>query len=484
MLLVEADAALFELCAEHCPKLDSQFMLPPEMLRQRITLFETRGTDFFGKTFPPPGTFRRILRIDFSAGTALYPALYDDIERALENAAAQFWKNRATLMQLGRLYCRNLFLNLSRLPYTEALPQKRIARPILVVASGPGTDKLLALETRLLRAFYIIAVDTALPVLLEKGITPDLVVQVEAQFAIEAAYIRAGDAQLNVVADLVSRRHNARWYFFSAFTDAAFIRRLRSAGLLPAEIPAMGSVALSAVYIALRFRARDDIPVYVAGADFSFMPGKTHCKGTPAHTAQLLGTTRLKPAGDFSAAYRDGAFVTRDKNNKPVVTDPALMSYGASFTAIFCGESALFDAGETGIPLGIPRVTTAHLEASARALKTADGEDMADSTDAPAPSAQRILDFLTEEEHALIRLRELLAGKDALSPAEREKAILALLEEREYLYLHFPDGYRVSTDTAFLKRVRAEIDFFLKDIRRGQGSAYGEPLEHILQRRF
>ena len=42
--------------------------------------------------------------------------------------------------------------------------------------------------------------------------------------------------------------------------------------------------------------------------------------------------------------------------------------------------------------------------------------------------------------------------------------LYALLAGREYLYLHFPDGYRVSTDTAFLKRVRAEADFFLKQI--------------------
>jgi hypothetical protein len=59
-----------------------------------------------------------------------------------------------------------------------------------------------------------------------------------------------------------------------------------------------------------------------------------------------------------------------------------------------------------------------------------------------------------------------LRGKEKLDDAAREKEIYAILSDHEYLFLHFPDGYKPSTAPSFLKRVRAEIDFFLKDIRR------------------
>jgi hypothetical protein len=475
LLLIEADGALFDVCKAHYPqKAQNTFLLSPEQINQSVTLFESRLSDFLGNKLPPPGTFKRLLRIDFSAGTSLNPALYDNIERMLANALSQFWKNRATLMQLGRLYCRNIFLNLARLPFTGELPQKQIKSAILVVASGPATDALLTLDAHLLQQFYIIAVDTALPVLQEKNIMPNLVVQLEAQFAIEAAYIGAGKTKLCVAADLVSRRHNAHWYFFSAFTDACFINRMRAAKILPVQIPAMGSVALSAVYIALRFRANETVPVFIAGADFSFTPGKTHCNGTPAHTTQLLITNKLKPVQDFAAAYRQGAYATRDKNNNAVITDPALAGYAASFTALFSGTPSLFDAGKTGMPLGLPCVALEDLlsftQKKEGSVKDA-REGLNECEHKRAHEHNRVkavLDFLTGEENALLQLKKLLSGKDTLSESERSSTIRALLEEHEYLYLHFPDGYRVSMDIAFLKRVRAQIDFFLKDIRRAK----------------
>lgn len=47
----------------------------------------------------------------------------------------------------------------------------------------------------------------------------------------------------------------------------------------------------------------------------------------------------------------------------------------------------------------------------------------------------------------------------------KEEKLLNLLEQHEYLYLHFPDGYKKpNLSQSFLKRIRAEIDFFLKDI--------------------
>ena len=54
--------------------------------------------------------------------------------------------------------------------------------------------------------------------------------------------------------------------------------------------------------------------------------------------------------------------------------------------------------------------------------------------------------------------------KNDFSKEEQNTLITEILKEREYLYLHFPDGTKLSLSQSFLNRVRAELDFFLKDI--------------------
>jgi hypothetical protein len=69
---------------------------------------------------------------------------------------------------------------------------------------------------------------------------------------------------------------------------------------------------------------------------------------------------------------------------------------------------------------------------------------------------------------ALKQIRDLLSKgenssyRDSTKPLSQQ--IHTLLQKREYLYLHFPDGYRLSMESSFLKRVRAELDSFIKII--------------------
>ena len=77
--------------------------------------------------------------------------------------------------------------------------------------------------------------------------------------------------------------------------------------------------------------------------------------------------------------------------------------------------------------------------------------------------AEKIREFYHKEEGVLQELRKGLSSGNIC-----QERILEILEEADYLYLHFPDGYKPSLDISFLKRVRSEIDFFLKDIALGK----------------
>ena len=72
-----------------------------------------------------------------------------------------------------------------------------------------------------------------------------------------------------------------------------------------------------------------------------------------------------------------------------------------------------------------------------------------------------------EEKNALLRIKEVLSKGEKALPTPKPNLsaeIENLLSKREYLYLHFPDGYRFEAgNLSFLKRISNEIDFFLKN---------------------
>ena len=73
-----------------------------------------------------------------------------------------------------------------------------------------------------------------------------------------------------------------------------------------------------------------------------------------------------------------------------------------------------------------------------------------------------LADILKKEREALEELKALLTGEKQIDADERQKEITRLITEREYLYLHFPDGHRFVYTQSFLNRIRIEVDYYLK----------------------
>ena len=235
----------------------------------------------------------------------------------------------------------------------------------------------------------------------------------------------------------------------------------------PANKP-FGSVGLTAVYYALKFRKDETVPVYVTGLDFSYSTGLTHTKGALAGLLRLIQTNRLLAPQNYAAAFGPGTEKIIDKNGRPVITTPTLKSYAAMFKSFFAGEKNLFDAGESGIDLGLPRV---NLDCFVAAAPRNDGGSCrpnatrhCEAKGRSNPYSKEIEAFLQNEREALEELRNLLTGKTDLKDKELLAEIRKIAEPREYLYLHFADGFKFSTNQSFLNRIRTELDFFLKYI--------------------
>ena len=440
--------------------------------------FPSKKADF--SILPHISTFRRALSLEMSAGSQFNKEKYLASASLAENTIASFWKNRITLTKLGRLYSRNLFKNLGNLPDTIDVRKlfRTVSQPIFLFGAGESIEETLEnIPLSQLEKCFIIAVDAAAPTLKAHGLRIDALVAVEGQLAIEKAYIGSCANKALFIADITSRpqvtRHTQKavTFFASKYTDASFFKNLSNKKFFPPTVPPLGSVGLTALHIASLLRRDHNIPIFVSGLDFSFSPVRTHAKNTPAHIARLSSSSRLIPVENYAAAFRLGAKRIIGKNSIPVITDQALSGYASSFADYFRGTANLYDCGKQGLPLSIQEIssekTRMYLETIAGKSPAFKLEEKSD-TETKKSNQSEILSFLEEEEKALNRIKELLMfGNDVAScSCSVEDELEALISCREYLFLHFPDGYKCDTkNLSFLKRVRSQIDFFLKDIK-------------------
>lgn len=458
VLAVEADENLMALSAASIPR---EILANPSLLYVRTAsvaqALET--VDALSQ-----GPFRRCVRVDLSGGAALNETFYRALHDSLDDYISRYWKNRLTIMKLGRSYARNFFSNIASLPSSYAMPTESVERTVFVAGAGPSLEENLSFVSERRASLYVLAVDAALPALHDAGITPDAVALVESQFWITRAFTGFRRSDIPVFADLTANPHAVSAtggpvsFFFTPYARARFLKRFAKLGVAVPELPPLGSVGLAALELALGI-SPIGTPILFAGLDFSWGSGFTHCRGASPIREALAQTTRMSTVQN--AALRDPDLTVRErgKGDEIVNTDPALSGYAALCAARFGGEARLFDLGPRGLETGCPRVSLEEADAMVR--------ERGPGTVAPlyrlSVEERLVSGFIAEERESLLAIRDMLTGEERADDAR----LLGELAERDYLFLHFPDGYRgVNASSAFLKRARMELEYFLKTIER------------------
>jgi hypothetical protein len=398
--------------------------------------------------------------------------------------------------------------------------------PVLVLGAGPSLDGTLQglaekfgppLADRDRRPFRIVCVDTCLSSLAARNIKPDLVVALESQHWNLRDFVGAGDRETPLAMDLSALPATAEtlgklYLFYTPWTELRIFDRLAETKLLPACFLPLGSVGLSAVSIALELSRG---PVVTAGIDFSFTLDSYHARAAAGHGEKPGGQNRFRGILNPEAAFRGNSFAASSKSGAAVRSDPSMRNYRDLFEREFASQDRLRDTEGTGLPLGIPVLTPEALYATLSGPPAGEGRPVeepppakggpragenpaagesppateagpsgAESSPAaeggvpavsgagkPPPSgrsaaerAARIGAFVSAERESLLRLRGILTGERPAGADELED----ILDGCDYLWAHFPDcagagGRRpTGTDISFLKRVRAEIDPFVK----------------------
>ncbi len=456
----------FVLCADFDPALHalSESAIPDDIHDDSRIRFVRPDTvaDLCGAVERLPGfPFRRCARIDLSAGSSLDPELWESSIRAIDSIIGTYWKNRVILMRLGRGFARNLLVNAGFLPKAKRVVPGSVGKAVFVACAGPSLDATLPFARANRASFFILAVDTALPALRASGLVPDAVVVLESQYWIERAFVGFRDSRIPVFADMTARPQAIRCaggdvsFFHTRYAPSRFLDRFASFSLAPVEAPRLGSVGLSAIWLA-SVLARAGTPILFAGLDFSWGRGFTHARDAVASLADRAASTRLAPAGMAANAFASGVFAAAGKKNGFARTDPVLSGYAALCRDAFSGRRGIYDLGEAGLENGFPYLS---LEEASGLVSGRDvrSENACMEGGGDAGIGERAARFLSGERERLRDLRAMLTGAAAGGNP------LEAIAELDYLYLHFPDGHAgPSASQGFLNRVRVETEYFLK----------------------
>lgn len=427
-------------------------------------LNEGEKIDLFVRNICKAGSIKRALKIDFSAGVSFSKEKFDFTVNAINEIIATFWKNRITLVKFGRLFSKNFLRNIARLEYSKTLEDvaKTVSKPLLVLGAGEGLDSL-PYSSFSPSDFFIIAVDAALSPLLARNITPDAVVTMESQLAIEKTFLGAKNKKILLFADLCARPEatkilggNIIW-FATKYADGIFFDNLKKENVIKNFIEPMGSVGLAATYIALKLRSSSSVPVFVAGLDFSYSIGTTHAKGTMALKQHFINSKRLLSIENYDASFSMAAQTVISKNGKKICSTKILLQYAKQFSMMFKNEKNLFDCSRTGINLGIPQSSLFTIKGNLQKEKCESHKNVSSFCEKEKRKLEELRSLLSDGENSPFRNN--LPEKISLS-----EQIKKIAEEREYLFLHFPDGYAFKMEQSFLKRIRAETDFFIKQL--------------------
>jgi hypothetical protein len=292
---------------------------------------------------------------------SLDEAWYAEADRHIQTWVSRDEVNRATLARFGKRWIRNLAANMGAIrdaPGIAALSGCLAGTgiPVLLAAAGPSLDIPAPFLPDMAERCVVVAVDTALRLLLQKGVDPDFALVVDPQYWNFRHLDRTQTPRTCLIAESAvyppAFRQNFREKMLcgSLFPLGRFIEdRVDPKG----ELGAGGSVATTAWDFARNLGAS---AIWIAGLDLAFPDMKTHFKGAFFEERSLSESTRFVPAETRSVrALRDGLpFRAPAAGGGEVLTDRRLSLYAAWFENRFSLSPALRNYSLSPGGLAIP----------------------------------------------------------------------------------------------------------------------------------
>lgn len=422
---------------------------------------------------------RSVQPVWMTGAARVHREYYDALLTRAEESLALTWQNRATTISFGRLWIRNLFLNLPETPRTIDALASEVDRPLLVLGAGPSLEECAPFLLRQRERVRVIAVDTALPYLLHIGVVPDMLVSMDAQQLNVKDLLPLPPPGIKLLYDATAAPSflrkfpvEDRYAYISHFAEGSIWERLGEAGINLPRVEAGGSVGTTALLLADRLRrsgGNSGVPILLGGLDFAFRPGLPHARMTYTHILTLGSMERLAPLPFLPPHLSRHRVDAPDKRGGTILTDYVLAGYGAQLRTGAGRFENVYDLSREGVDLGLPglqlegaeeMVVETSADSTGELSAASPGTDRPEAPPDGGVDPEAVERFLRGEREALQRLAEAIRG-DGAGPKEA----LAILEEHDYVAFFFPDP-EPKEDASYFRRVIASVSYLLRTLNK------------------
>ncbi|WP_211227871.1 motility associated factor glycosyltransferase family protein [Spirochaeta cellobiosiphila] len=406
----------------------------------------------------PKTHLRHAKVLSLNGGYRLNKTWYQERQEQLQKGINHFWKNKMTLIHMGRAWISNIFKNLQKIPDSRILESWHSNIPMVIVGAGESLEHSLPVIQQIRNKVFLLAVDTALPILAAAQLRPDAILALESQFYNLYDFYGSLDLDIPIIADISSyppllRYYKGPKYFITShFASIDLLIRIKSNAIASFDIPPLGSVGVAALWFA-QYLSKG--PIFVSGFDFAYKRGKSHAKEAPGHKLLLNQHTRFVNLGNYEAAINRPFLSMMDKNGNICNSDLILEGYRNNFFALCEKSDNVYDLSNMGLDLGIPQVSTTEV---INILWDYPVRDYTLPHHQVPISQETISTFINLERKRINNLIDSITSKD-------NNKIDTLLAELDYLYCFFPDEpWKGLYPPGFLSRVLAAANYFRQQL--------------------
>jgi hypothetical protein len=303
---------------------------------------------------------RGITVLEHPGSMRIFGDYYTGVKRFVEKLIDRMAGNRATQKAFGPLYLRNILKNarlLDRVRPVRDLFGSLEHYPGIIIASGPCLEREIPGIARFQDRFFIIAADSAVPVLYKSGISPDFVISIDPQPYVYEHFLGWERDRRTATVFSLSSNHSAiksfgGYVFLNSHPLCQFASGVYRDAIGSVD-SATGSVAGDAIELC---RKCGLWPVGLAGLDFSFPEHKIYSRGTAYQKRySLYFQNRVSTVEGFNCRYILGASggVTLEGRH----TRRSFIQYRRSIEELVASWDAtgVYSMSDCGLPLSSVR---------------------------------------------------------------------------------------------------------------------------------
>lgn len=264
---------------------------------------------------------RGISVLEHPASMRIFSDYYRAVKKSVDKIINIKAGNKATRKAFGARYLRNILMNFRRLD--SLYPVRHFfgafaGYPAVIAGSGPSLDTDADVIQRNQERFFIIAADSALPVLLKRGIRPDIVISIDPQPYVQEHFLSCDTSDMVAVYSISSHPSavaSSGYLSLNSHPLAQLALEIYG-GSVGSVDSGTGNVAGDAVSLAVRFGFSG---IGITGFDFSF----------PGYTIYARGTAYQRRYGLYS---QDRLRTVESLNMKYIMTSSGGFRHGGRFT--------------------------------------------------------------------------------------------------------------------------------------------------------